>query len=243
MEDRTLLAISLVWGYLGPEARLHCFAQGLSTLPAPWPAALSTLRFFGDGRGAPSFSQPHPLSVQCPCLPRHHAQPLAAETQDPIDSLLFSATSHGRRGEGEPGGVASGGLSKPLMSWEVPDAKLRGCLVSVCSAWLLLSSTNPRTVSLSAQVDAQLVGRSVQKTERETKVEMVRGGRGPWCPLSALHTLSNALREDAALPLSSCPDRAPLCGASSVKGRQAGRDTALGIFSRELAPACSCTEA
>lgn len=72
---------------MGSDARLRSFPQGSLTLAAPWPAAPSIPRFFGGGRKAPSFPQPHPLVGQCPCLPRHHAQSLTAETQDPIDSL------------------------------------------------------------------------------------------------------------------------------------------------------------
>lgn len=88
---------------------------------------------------------------------------------------------------------------------------------------------DPRIVPLSAQVDAQLMGRSSQKAERGTKVDG-GGGRSSRCPLSALHALCKALGEDATLPLSSCPDRAWLCGASSEKGRQTGRDTVLGVL-------------
>lgn len=196
--------------------------------PAPWPDALSTLKFFGDGRGTSSFPQPHPQAGQCPCLPRHHAQPLAAETQDPIDPkpVFYDITWWGR---GARGG-SLGGLSKPWMLWEVPDAKLRGCLASMCSAWMPHSSTDPRTVPLSAQVDAQLIGRSSQKAERGTKVETVAEAVSPRCPLSALHSLYKTLGKDAILPLSSCLGRARLRGARSEKGRQAGWDTVLGVL-------------
>lgn len=108
------------------------------------------------------------------------------------------------------------------------DAKLRGCLACICSAWMPLSIMDPRIAPLSAQVDAQLMGRSSQKAERGTKVEMVGGGRSSRCPLSALHALCKALGEDATLPLSSCLDRAWLCGASSEKGRQTGQDAVFG---------------
>lgn len=118
------------------------------------------------------------------------------------------------------------------MSWEVLDAKLRGCLACMCSAWMPLSIMDPRIAPLSAQVDAQLMGRSSQKAERGTKVEMVGGGGSSRCPLSALHALCKALGEDATLPLSSCLDRAWLCGASSEKGRQTGWDAVLGVLER-----------
>lgn len=51
----------------------------------------------------------------------------------PLIQSLFSTTSQGGRGRCAHGG-SLGGLSKPLMIWEVPDAKLRGCLASMCSA-------------------------------------------------------------------------------------------------------------
>lgn len=86
MEGGTPFAVSPLQGYLGLEARLH-WTLGSLTFPAPWPATLSTLGFFGDGRGTSSFPQPYPQAGQYPCLPRQHAQPLAAETQDPIDSM------------------------------------------------------------------------------------------------------------------------------------------------------------
>lgn len=121
MEGGTPFAVSPLQGYLGLEARLH-WTLGSLTFPAPWPATLSTLGFFGDGRGTSSFPQPYPQAGQYPCLPRQHAQPLAAETQDPIDSMpvFYDITWGGARG----GSLR--GLSKPLMIWEVPDAKLRG---------------------------------------------------------------------------------------------------------------------
>lgn len=55
------------------------------------------------------------------------------------------------------------------------------------------SSTDPRTVPLSAQVDTQLMGRSSQKAERGTKVETVAEGVSPRRPLSALHSLYKTL--------------------------------------------------
>lgn len=140
----------------------------------------------------------------------------------PLIQSLFSTTSQGGEGRGARGG-SLGGLSKPLMIWEVPDAKLRGCLASMCSAWIPHSSTDPRTVPLSAQVDSQLMGRNSQKAERGTKVETVAEGVSPRCPLSALHSFYKTLGKDAVLPLSSCLDRAWLHGASSEKGRQARR--------------------
>lgn len=212
-------------GYLGPEARLH----SLWALLLSQHHSQSTLRFFGDGRGTSSFRQPHPQAGQCPCLPRQHAQLLAAETQDPIDSMPVFYDITWRRGRGARGDSLRG-LSKPLMIWEVPDAKLRGYLASMCSAWIPHSSTDPRAVPLSAQVDAQLMGRSSQKAERGTKVETAAEGVSPRCPLSALSSLYKTLGKDAALPVSSCPDRAQLRGASSEKGRQTGRDAVLGIL-------------
>lgn len=204
--------------------RALSLSQHHGQLPCPFPGSLEV-----TGKPHPSLS-PHPLVGQCPCLPRHHAQFLTAETQIPLIRCLLS-TSHGG-GEGRRGacGGSLRGLSKPLVSWEVLDAKLRGCLACMCSAWIPLSIMDPRIAPLSAQVDAQLMGRSSQKAERGTKVEMVGGGRSSWCPLSALHALCKALGEDATLPLSSCLDRAWLCGASSEKGRQTGRDAVLGVL-------------
>lgn len=116
------------------------------------------------------------------------------------------------------------------MPWEVPDAKLRGYLACMCSSWMPLSIMDPRIVPLSAQVDAQLMGRSSQKTERGTKVDMVGGGRahGALC-LPCMPSVKPS-EKMPTLPLSSCPDRAWLCGASSEKGRQTGRDAILGVL-------------
>lgn len=139
----------------------------------------------------------------------------------PLIQSLFSTTSQAGRGRCAHGG-SLGGLSKPLIIWEVPDAKLRGCLTSMCSAWMPHSSMDPRTVPLSAQVDTQLMGRSSQKAERGIKVETVAEGVSPQCPPSALHSLYKTLGKDAVPPPSSCLDRARLRGASSEKGRQAG---------------------
>lgn len=215
---------------LGPEVRLHWFPGGSLPLPAPWPAALSTPRFFGGGREAPSFPQPHPLAGQCPCLPRHHAQPLAAETQDPIDSLpLFYDITWGGRGErrGACGGSLRG-LNKPSMSWEVPDAKLRGCLASMCSVWMPLFQRGPQNCPSVCPGGRTADGKKQPEGRRGDKGRAGGWRESPWCPLSALHALCEALGEDATLPLSSCPDRAWLCGASSEKGRQTGRGRGTG---------------
>lgn len=73
--------------------RALSLSQHHGQLPHPFPGSLEV-----TGKPHPSLS-PHPLVGQCPCLPRHHAQSLTAETQDPIDSLSAFYITWRRGGE------------------------------------------------------------------------------------------------------------------------------------------------
>lgn len=105
-------AVSPGQGYLGSEPRPHCFPPGLLSFtgpapangrlvlrPAPWPAALPTLKFFRVAE------KPSPSLCPTPrlgSLPARWAlcQPLAAGTQAPIDSWSCFLRHHvgwGRR--------------------------------------------------------------------------------------------------------------------------------------------------
>lgn len=209
------------------------------TLAAPWPAAPSIPRFFGGGRKTPSFPQPHPLVGQCPCLPRHHAQSLTAETQDPIDSLspFYITWRSGRekgRQWGQPQGseLALGALGGARCQTEgVP-----GMRVLCLDAPFHHGPQNCPSVcpgGCTADGKKQPEGR--------------KGDKGRWWVEGGAHGALCLPCMPSVKPLEKMPHSHSLpawtelgCVVPALRREDRLGGTQFWVFSRELAPACSC---